>query len=149
MVRTSRTFTLNCLSTAWAISILLASLATTKVYAPSRSSRSWLFSVTRGRTITSLMLRIHHLLRRLRLGRGGGGLHAVQGGLLDHELARHHHVVGARLGEGHHLHPGEVAGRQVHVLAGAVGQDQHALEARGADLPQQLREGARLRRLGG
>src|SRR5215207_8319938 len=122
MVRTSLTFTLNCFSTAWAISILLASLATTKVYAPSRSSMSWLFSVTRGLTITSLMLRIHHLLGSLRL-RGGGGLHAVQGGLLDHELARHHHVVGARLGEGHHLHPGEVAGRQVHVLAGAVGQD--------------------------
>src|SRR6059058_1741114 len=120
MVRTSFTFTLNCFSTAWAISILLASLATTKVYAPSRSSMSWLFSVTRGRTITSLMLRIHHLLGGRGLGRRG--LHGVQRGLLDHELARHHHVVGARLGEGHHLHPGEVAGRQVHVLAGAVGQ---------------------------
>src|SRR5688500_15529954 len=114
MVRTSLTFTLNCFSTAWAISILLASLATTKVYAPSRSSMSWLFSVTRGRTITSLMLRIHHLLGRLRLR--GAGLHAVQRGLLDHQLAGHHHVVGAGLGEGHHLHPGEVAGRQVHVL---------------------------------
>src|SRR3954449_757656 len=134
MVRTSFTFTLNCFSTAWAISILLASLATTKVYAPSRSSMSWLFSVTRGLTITSLMLRIHHLLGRL----GGRGLHGVQRGLLDHELARHHHVVGARLGEGHHLHPGEVAGRQVHVLARAVGQDQHPLEARRPDLPQQL-----------
>src|SRR5215207_558544 len=126
MVRTSLTFTLNCFSTAWAISILLASLATTKVYAPSRSSMSWLFSVTRGRTITSLMLRIHHLLGRLRLG-GGAGLHAVQRGLLDHQLARHHHVVGARQRERHHLHAGEVAGRQVHVLAGAVGQHQHAL----------------------
>src|SRR5215210_6738359 len=127
MVRTSLTFTLNCFSTAWAISILLASLATTKVYAPSRSSMSWLFSVTRGRTITSLMLRIHHLLGIVRLlGGGGAGLHGVQGGLLDHELARHHHVVGARLGERHHLHAGEVAGRQVHVLLRAVGQDQHA-----------------------
>src|SRR5690349_14938635 len=126
MVRTSFTFTLNCFSTAWAISILLASLATTKVYAPSRSSWSWLFSVTRGLTITSLMLRIHHLLGRRGLGRPG--LHGVQRGLLDHELARHHHVVGARLGEGHHLHPGEVAGRQVHVLARAVGEHQHPLE---------------------
>src|SRR4051794_3853565 len=131
MVRTSLTFTLNCFSTAWAISILLASLATTKVYAPSRSSMSWLFSVTRGRTITSLMLRIHHLLGvgRLGLGRRRAGLHRVQRGLLDHELARHHHVVGARLGEGHHLHPGEVAGRQVHVLARPVGEHQHPLVA--------------------
>src|SRR4051812_32635098 len=106
MVRTSLTFTLNCFSTAWAISILFASLATTKVYAPSRSSMSWLFSVTRGRTITSLTLRIHHLLGVHGVGRAGGGLHAVEGGLLDHELAGHHHVVGARQRERHHLHAG-------------------------------------------
>src|ERR1700745_1864563 len=108
MVRTSVTFTLNCFSTAWAISILLASLATTKVYAPSRSSWSWLFSVTRGRTITSWMLCIHHLLRLL--GRGAGVLHRVERGLLDDQLAGHHHVVGAGLRERHHLHVGEVAG---------------------------------------
>src|SRR3954465_2722932 len=138
MVRTSLTFTLNCFSTAWAISILLASLATTKVYAPSRSSWSWLFSVTSGRTITSWMLCIHHLLGLV--GRVGRALDRVERGLLDHHLPRPHHVVGAGLGEGHHLHVGKVARRQVHVLAGAVGEDQHPLGVPHPHLAEQLGE---------
>src|SRR5688500_13880260 len=118
MVRTSRTFTLNCFSIAPAISILLASLATTKVYAPCLSSCWWDFSVTSGLTRISLTLRMDHLLR---------GNRRAQRRLLDHQLARLHHVVRRGLGEGQHLHVGEVAERAEHRLVVPVRKHQHPL----------------------
>src|SRR4028118_469930 len=116
MVRTALTFTLNCFSIAPAISTLLASLATTKLYAPCWSSCWWLFSVTSGLTRISLTLRMCHFLL--------GAARRLESSLLDDHLARLHHVVRRRLREGEHLDVLQVAERAKHRFAVAVREHQ-------------------------